>query len=63
MLERQMIELNEDLQTLENEKNELNEQIDDLKEQLQSKDRQIQTFEVSQDNPPPPQISFSFRIQ
>jgi chromosome segregation ATPase len=48
MLERQIIELNEDLQTLENEKNELNEQIDDLKEQLQYKDRQIQTFEVSQ---------------
>jgi chromosome segregation ATPase len=47
MLEKQLIELNEDLQTLENDKNELNDQIDELKEQLQSKDRQIQTFEVS----------------
>lgn len=42
-----MIELNEDLQTLENEKNDLNEQIDHLKEQLQSKDRQIQSIQVS----------------
>jgi predicted nucleic acid-binding Zn-ribbon protein len=47
MFERQLIQLNEDLQTLENDKNELNDQIDELKEQLQSKDRQIQTFEVS----------------
>jgi hypothetical protein len=47
MLERQLIQLNEDLQTLEYDKNELNEQIDELKEQLQSKDRQIQTFQVS----------------
>ncbi|CAF4670489.1 unnamed protein product [Rotaria sp. Silwood1] len=45
MLERQLIELNEDLQTIENEKNELNNQIDELKEQLQLKDRQIQTAE------------------
>ncbi|CAF2808986.1 unnamed protein product [Rotaria sp. Silwood2] len=45
MLERQIIELNEDLQTIESEKNELNNQIDELKEQLQLKDRQIQTAE------------------
>ncbi|CAF1505397.1 unnamed protein product, partial [Rotaria sp. Silwood1] len=47
MLERQLIELKEDLQAIENEKNKLNNQIDELKEQLQSKDKQIQIAEVS----------------
>jgi len=47
MLEKQLIELNEDVQTLENDKNELHHQMDELREQLRSKDRQIQTFEVS----------------
>ena len=47
MLERQLIELNEDVQTLENDKNELNYQLDELRQQLQSRDRQIQTFLVS----------------
>jgi NDP-sugar pyrophosphorylase family protein len=51
MLERQLIELNEDLQALENDKNEMNQQIRELKEQLKSKDRQIQTFEVSKQIP------------
>ncbi|CAF5158307.1 unnamed protein product, partial [Rotaria sp. Silwood1] len=46
MLERQLIELKEDLQAIENEKNKLNNQIDELKEQLQSKDKQIQIAEV-----------------
>ena len=46
ILEKQIIELNDDLQTLENEKNDLNEQVDQLKEQLQSKDRQIQSIQV-----------------
>ncbi len=40
MLERQIIELNEEVQSLENDKYE-------LQQQLQSKDRQIQTFQVS----------------
>lgn len=57
MLERQLIELNEDLQSLENDKNELHEQIDDLKEQLRSKDRQLQTIEVNL----PDEISNAFR--
>ena len=51
MLERQLIQLNEDLQSLENDKNELHEQIDDLKDQLRSKDRQIQTIEVNLNDP------------
>jgi hypothetical protein len=40
MLERQIIELNEEVQSLENDKYE-------LQQQLQSRDRQIQTFQVS----------------
>ncbi|UJR30030.1 hypothetical protein I4U23_017575 [Adineta vaga] len=47
MLERQLIEVNEDLQTLENEKTELYNQIDDLKDQLQLKERQLQAIENS----------------
>lgn len=50
MLEKQLIELNEDLQSLESDKNELNNQIDELKEQLQSRDRQIQMIEVRRTN-------------
>lgn len=46
MMEKQIIELNEDLQSLESEKNDLNEQIDDLKQQIQTKDRQIQSIQV-----------------
>ena len=46
MLERQLIDLNEELQTLENEKNEFQQQIEQLKEQLILKDRQIRNFEV-----------------
>ncbi|CAF0924059.1 unnamed protein product [Rotaria sordida] len=56
MLERQLIELNEDLQTIENEKNELNNHIDELKEQLQSKDRQIQIAENSTTTPGSPAL-------
>ena len=41
MLERRLIELSEDLQTLEADKHE-------LEQQLQSKDRLIQTFQVSE---------------
>ena len=45
MLEKQLIELNEDLQTLENDKNELNNQIDEFKKQSQSTNK----IEVSED--------------
>lgn len=47
MLERQLIELNEEVQTLENDKIELSNQLDELRQQLESRDRQIQTFQVS----------------
>jgi prefoldin subunit 5 len=47
MLERQLIELNEDMQSLENDKHQLNNQLDELRQQLQSRDRQIQTYQVS----------------
>ena len=47
MLERQIVELNEQVQSLENDKNELNQYIDELQQQLQSKDTLIQTFQVS----------------
>lgn len=40
MLERQIIELNEAVQSLDDDKHE-------LQQQLQSRDRQIQTFQVS----------------
>ncbi|CAF5069682.1 unnamed protein product, partial [Rotaria sp. Silwood1] len=43
--ERQIIELNEQVQSLENDKNELNHQIDELRQQLQSKDQLIQNFQ------------------
>jgi small-conductance mechanosensitive channel len=47
MLERQLIEVNEYMQSLENDKIELNNQLDELRQQLESRDRQIQTFQVS----------------
>jgi len=45
-MEKQIIELNEDLQALENEKNDLSETIDDLRRDIQVKDRQIQSIQV-----------------
>jgi len=47
MLERQLIEVNEYMQSSENDKIELNNQLDELRQQLESRDRQIQTFQVS----------------
>ena len=47
LFERQIIELNEIVQILENDKNELNNEIDELKQQLQSKEKQSQTSEVN----------------
>jgi hypothetical protein len=35
------------MQSLENDKIELNNQLDELRQQLESRDRQIQTFQVS----------------
>ncbi|CAF4605030.1 unnamed protein product, partial [Rotaria magnacalcarata] len=46
MLEKQIIELNEQMQLLESDKNKLNYQIDELRQQLQSKDKLIQNFQV-----------------
>lgn len=46
MLEQQMIELNENLQLLENEKFELQQELDDLKDQLRSKERSSSHSEV-----------------
>ncbi|CAF3483968.1 unnamed protein product [Rotaria socialis] len=54
MFEKQLIELHEDLQTLENKKNELYDQIDELKEQIRSRDKQIQTYENSTATPGSP---------
>ncbi|CAF0716449.1 unnamed protein product [Adineta steineri] len=54
MLEKQLIEVNEDLQTLENDKNDLYNQIDELREQLQLKDRQLQSYENLSTSPGSP---------
>ncbi|CAF2908409.1 unnamed protein product [Rotaria sp. Silwood2] len=64
MLERQIIELNEEVQSLENDKNELNYQIDQLQQQLQSKDQLIQNFQTFTTTPgAPPMINSSSHIR
>ncbi|CAF3367240.1 unnamed protein product [Rotaria sp. Silwood1] len=64
MLERQIIELNEQVQSLENDKNELNHQIDELRQQLQSKDQLIQNFQTFATTPgAPPMINVSSNIR
>ncbi|CAF1143604.1 unnamed protein product [Adineta steineri] len=64
MFERQLIELNEEVQTLENDKVDLSNELNELRQQLQSRDRQIETFQTTAITPgSPPMIPSSSHIR